>query len=374
MQHEPIRVLHMIASLNIGGSQSFVMNLYRNIDREKIQFDFIIDKPDETELKDEIESLGGRVYVLPTFKGINILEVRKAWDNFFFDHPKYKILHTHSRSYASVYLPIAKKYGLITIAHSHSTSNGSGKTAWIKDLMQLPIRYQADYLFACSQEAGEWLFGKKATRSERFKVIPNAIDAKKFAFDPSKREKIRSELGLKDSYVLGHVGRMTEPKNHMFLLQVFKSVREKRNNAKLLLIGDGELMEKIKAEAGRLGVIDDVLFMGTKSNTYDYYQAMDVFAFPSLWEGLPVTIVEAQSAGLPCYISSNISDDVCISSLVHKLPIDEGVNEWVYSIINTKINMRFLGREIQNTDFDIQKATELVSDIYCFGLCDLQGK
>ena len=374
MQHEPIRVLHMIASLNIGGSQSFVMNLYRNIDREKIQFDFIIDKPDETELKDEIESLGGRVYVLPTFKGINILEVRKAWDNFFFDHPKYKLWHTHSRSYASVYLPIAKKYGLITIAHSHSTSNGSGKTAWIKDLMQLPIRYQADYLFACSQEAGDWLFGKKATRSERFKVIPNAIDAKKFAFDPSKREKIRSELGLKDSYVLGHVGRMTEPKNHMFLLQVFKSVREKRNNAKLLLIGDGELMEKIKAEAGRLGVIDDVLFMGTKSNTYDYYQAMDVFAFPSLWEGLPVTIVEAQSAGLPCYISSNISDDVCISSLVHKLPIDEGVNEWVYSIINTKINMRFLGREIQNTDFDIQKATELVSDIYCFGLCDLQGK
>ena len=143
--NSPIRVLHMIAILEMGGSQSMVMNLYRAIDRKKVQFDFIVDHPDrDVELRKEIEALGGKIYMMPTFKGKNILEIKRTWNTFFNDHPEYKILHTHSRSYASVYLPIAKKHGLKTIAHSHSTSNGKGVGAFIKDLMQLPVRHQAD--------------------------------------------------------------------------------------------------------------------------------------------------------------------------------------------------------------------------------------
>ncbi|AEF25344.1 capsular polysaccharide biosynthesis protein [Streptococcus parauberis KCTC 11537] len=165
---KPIRVLHMIGSLNLGGSQALIMNIYRNIDRTQIQFDFIIDHPSMNYYQDEIERLGGRVYSFPTFTGRNVRNVRNEWDKFFKEHVEYSIIHFHVRSYISLLIPIAKRYGLITISHSHSISNGLGLKSKIKNLLQIPIRYQADYLFACSKEAGEWLFGKAAIKKEIF--------------------------------------------------------------------------------------------------------------------------------------------------------------------------------------------------------------
>ena len=166
-----IRVLQMIGTLGIGGSQSFVMNLYRNIDRNNIQFDFIVDHPNLDYYVNEIESLGGKVYYFPTFTGSNIVQVIKVWNQFFKEHPEYKIMHSHVRSYASIYIPIAKKYGLKTIIHSHSLSNGSGIKAMIKNILQLPLRYEADYFFSCSLEAGKWLFGKKVCMTDKFKIV-----------------------------------------------------------------------------------------------------------------------------------------------------------------------------------------------------------
>ena len=211
-----IRILHMIGSLDIGGSQAMVMNLYRNIEREKIQFDFIVDSPNEQYFVDEIKQLGGKIYSMPKFKGTNLFEMKTKWDRFFIEHPEYKILHSHVRSYASIYLPIAKKHGLKTIIHSHSTSNGKGFSALVKAVMQYPLRYQADYFFGCSKEAGVWLFGSKVANSDRFYILKNGIDINRFLFNKNKRKKIREQLKVSDStLVIGHVGRFNKAKNDL---------------------------------------------------------------------------------------------------------------------------------------------------------------
>lgn len=326
----PIRILHMIAILEMGGSQSMIMNLYRAIDRNKIQFDFIVDHPDRnTELRNEIKSLGGNIFSFPTFRGKNLYEIRKTWDRFFKEHPEYKVLHTHSRSYASIYLPIAKRHGLVTISHSHSTSNGKGMSAKIKDLLQLPIRHQADYMFACSREAGKWLFGKRAVKSSRFKVIPNSIDSHLFIYNQERREQVRKELGIRDSFIVGHVGRLSKPKNHSFLLKCFKELNSHHKDSILLLVGDGELGNEIKNEAKRLKIEKSVIFTGSQINTYDYYQAMDCFVFPSLWEGFGIAVVEAQASGLHCIVSDRVPPDVDIGAhLITFLSIDDIVQKW----------------------------------------------
>ena len=318
-----------------------VVNLYRAIDRSKVQFDFIIDKPDETALKDQVEQLGARVFVLPSFTGRNCFAVKKAWDRFFTDHPEYKILHTHSRSYASVYLPIAKKHGLVTISHAHSTSNGKGMVALVKNAMQYPIRYQADYLFACSEEAGCWLFGNKAVQSNRFKVIPNAIDSAKFKYDPEVRLRVRKELGIGDEFVVGHVGRLTPLKNHDFLLRCFAEFAAKSPDSKLLLVGEGALRPHLEEQAKELDIADKVLFLGARINANEYYQAMDCFVFPSLHEGLGIAVIEAQAAGLPCVVSDTVPKRVDIGAgLVQFCSLNHLQGEWADHILMVNRNDR----------------------------------
>ncbi len=186
-----LRVLHMIGSLEIGGSQSLIMNIYRKIDRDEIQFDFIVDHPERDFFKKEIESLGGQIYYFPNYKGWNIKEIRQVWERFFDEHPGYTIFHSHVRSYASLYIPIAKKYGLKTIIHSHNTANGRGIRSIAKMLLQYPLRYQADYYMACSARAGEWLFGKKVVSSNNFFILINGIDTQKFSYSEEFRDLVR---------------------------------------------------------------------------------------------------------------------------------------------------------------------------------------
>ena len=242
-----IRVLHMIASLDVGGSQTMMMNIYRKIDREKIQFDFVIDRPAETYFAGEIRELGGRVYTLPAFRGTNAGEIRRDWNNFFYTHPEYRILHSHVRSYASLYLPVARAHGVKTIIHSHSTSTGGGVKGAVKSVMQLPLRHQADVLMACSLDAGEWLYGKRACQSERFILLPNGIDTRRFALPPGTRERYRRELGLEGRYVIGNVGRFYDVKNHTFLLDVFQKIHEREPKAMLLLVIEGRQPNRLGA-------------------------------------------------------------------------------------------------------------------------------
>ena len=364
---EPIRVLHNIASLHFGGSQAFVMNIYDNIDREKVQFDFIVTPEERKDLYDKVEQMGGRIFVCPKYTGKNHFAFCKWWDDFFTEHPEYHVIHGHVRSTASIYLEIAKKHGLVTIAHSHSTSNGSGFSVVVKDIMQRPIRHQADYLFACSDKAGKWLFGEKALTQPNYRMIPNGVDLQRFAFNNEKRKQMRNDLGInKDTFVLGHVGRITVPKNHKFLVELFAEYHKMNQNSKLLLVGGGELFEEVKQQISQLGINDAVVMVGSKTNTEDYYQAMDVFVFPSLWEGLPVSVVEAQANGLPCLLSDTITRDVDLTDLVSYFPLDNKAmwDKGIKSAMSKIRSEASKDNEKQLAPFDSRKVAMSLQEFY----------
>lgn len=329
---EPIRVLHNIASLHFGGAQAFLMNVYNNIDREKVQFDFVVTPEEKKDLYEQVEQMGGRIFVCPKYTGKNHFAYCRWWNDFFAEHPEYHVIHGHVRSTASIYLKIAKKYGLVTIAHSHSTSNGSGISAIVKNIMQLPIRHTADYLFACSDKAGKWLYGEKATKQPNYRMIPNGVDLKRFAFHEEKRRQMRNQLKItEDTFVVGHIGRITVPKNHQFLVELFAAYHKENPKSKLLLVGDGELFEAVQQQCTQLGIRKAVIMVGSKTNTEDYYQAMDIFVFPSLWEGLPVSVVEAQANGLICLLSDVITRDVDLTDQVKYLALNNQMG-WIDAV------------------------------------------
>lgn len=361
-----IRVLQVLGGLNLGGAETMIMNLYRRIDRTKIQFDFIIHLSGKQAYEDEVLSMGGIIYRFPEFNGKNLISQRRVWDSFFKEHPEYKIIHSHVRSYASIYLPIAKKYGLKTIIHSHSTSNGKGISSMVKAVMQYPLRFQADYYMACSDKAGKWLFGDRVIRTNKYMMVPNAIDAVKFEFNQTKREQVRHDLGVDNKYVIGHVGRLTEPKNHDFLIDVFYKMKANRNDLVLLLVGDGNLRNSIENKIEKLGINDSVVLVGSRSNTYDYYQAMDLFVFPSLWEGLGIAVIEAQAAGLYCVVSERIPEEVDIGAdLIKTLNLSDGVTAWAHAINSIKIEHREGKFDlVKRAGFDISDNAKKIEEFY----------
>lgn len=348
-----IRVLHMIGNLDIGGSQMMVLNLYKAIDKTQIQFDFVVDSVEKMALAEDVKAMGAKIYVMPKFNGVNVSEIRKSWKNFFLEHPEYKILHSHVRSYASLFVPVAKKQGVKTIVHSHSTSNGKGISSLVKMILQYPLRYQADYFFGCSDKAGEWLFGKKIVQSKKYFCLKNAIDVQKFKYNPQIRQEYRKELKVMDKIVYMHVGRFHPAKNHEFLLRVFYEVKKRKTNAVLVLVGDGEIRSNIEKMITDLGLVDSVILLGNRNDISSLLQAADYFLFPSKWEGFPVTLVEAQASGLPCFVSDTITEEAVITKLARKLPIDNGEECWLNAIVENKMNRKDTSEDIKKSGFDI---------------------
>lgn len=360
----PIRVLQMIGSLNVGGSQAMIINLFKNIDRSKVQFDFIVDRNDELHYKDLIESLGGKIYYLPRFRGNNAFEVKSAWRTFLQNHPEYKVLHSHVRSYASLYIPVAKKYGLKTIIHSHNTSSGKGLSAVYKALLQFPLRFQADYFIGCSKEAGEWLFGKKRVSGDRYFMLQNAVDIEKLKFNREIRDEYRRDLKLGDDICFIHVGRFTPQKNHMFLLDVFAEIVKQHPSSRLLVLGDGDLRGSIEEKIKELNLWDKVSLLGNRNDVHNILQAADCFLFPSLFEGLPVTAVEAQAAGVPCYISDTVTKDIKVSELARYLPIDKGAKFWADRILSDDISRIDVSKKIKDAGFDVKETAKKMELFY----------
>lgn len=358
-----IRVLHVLGGLERGGAETMVLNIYRAIDRRIVQFDFIIHTTEHQAYYDEIINLGGKIYSFPAFNGKNTFQLRHLWNTFFIEHPEYKILHSHVRSYASLYLPIAKKYGVKTIIHSHSTSNGKGVTSIVKRVLQYPLRYQADYLMACSNEAGRWLFGEKACKRSNYYFIPNAIDVEQYQFTPEIAEQYRKALGIQGKFVVGHVGRFHEAKNHFFLLDIFAEVSKKRADAMLLLVGDGNLRYAIETKIHDLKLEGRVVLTGNRDDVPQLMSAMDVFVFPSVWEGLPVTVVEAQASGLHCLISDQITKDVDTTELVERLSIDN-VKLWVDHILNVNVDRMDVMRKVKQAGFDVKDSAAKLKEFY----------
>lgn len=337
-----MKVLQVIGGLGFGGTQSMVLSIFKNIDKNKIMFDFVCFPGQEKyRMYDEIVSLGAYVYVCPQYSLKNQIGFLRWWTDFFDKHKEYKVVHGHLRGSAFIYVPIAKRNGCITIVHSHSTSNGGGMQAAVKNLLQLPIRFQADYFFACSDEAGKWLFGKNIIGKDNFRIIKNGIDGKRFSYKREMRKQIREELKLNNSFVLGHVGRFIKAKNQLFIVDVLNELKIRGIDCKLLFVGEGDLENEVKVKTWKYGLEKDVLFVGKKGNTEDYYQAMDVFLFPSLWEGLGMVAVEAQVSGLPCFVSERIPSIVDIGAgLFYRLNLNDGVSQWANRILEERDYVR----------------------------------
>lgn len=362
---EPIRILQVFAEMNRGGAEMMIMNLYRHIDRERIQFDFIVHTPNDCAFDEEIKQLGGRIYKVPKYKGINHFAYKNVWENFFKNHSEYKIIHGHVRSTASIYLKIAKKYSLTAIAHSHNTSSGTGIKANVKNVLQYPIRNISDYFLACSESAGKWLFGDKIVASNNFKVFNNAIDVEKFTFNNQIRDAIRKEFEIEDKFVIGHVGRFHPQKNHELLIDIFKNIHNKVEDSVLLLVGDGFLKESIQAKVIDEDIEDSVIFVGLRADVPDIFQGMDLFLFPSLFEGLGIAVVEAQAAGLSCIVSDQIPNEAIITNLVDKVHLSKEPEDWSKLALK-KINYQRndTSKLIKNAGYDVKENVKWLEKFY----------
>lgn len=360
-------MLHAIGSLNIGGSQAFVMNLYRNIDRSKVQFDFVIEHPGELHYKDEIESLGGRVFEIQPFRGANIFSYRRQWEELIDAHPEWHVLHSHVRSTASLYFPITHKHGIINVIHSHSSAELKGFSGSVKRIMELPLRHQADYYFACSRSAAVFLYGNRIADANRWVLIPNAFDVENFRFNSEIRKEVRLELGIdQNTFVVGHVGRFVEAKNHTFVINAFRSVYERNPSSVLVLVGDGQLMEPIQELVESYGLSSSVLFLGARNDVGRLYQAMDVFLFPSQNEGLGIALVEAQSSGLSCVFSECIPQEArVIAELCHPLSLSQDTSVWADSCLTSRCENRDrMADTVASAGYDVRYTANMLQSFY----------
>jgi len=363
-----ITVLQVIGIMNRGGAETMIMNLYRNIDRTKVQFDFVVHTNENGVFDDEIKSYGGNIYHCPKYNGKNHFEYKKWWNKFFLEHSKkYSIVHGHIGSTTSIYLSVAKKYGLFTIAHSHNTDGNLNLKNFLYKLMSISTRYIADYFFACSLAAGKDRYGKNIVNNlDKFHILNNAIDTERFMFDLDLRAKVRNEFNISsDKIVIGHIGRFQPQKNHSFLIDIFKCIVEKNNNSVLLLCGVGELKNEIYQKVKTLGIENNVIFLGLRPDIERVCQAFDIFLFPSLYEGLPVTLVEIQAAGVPCVISDVITKEVCITNIVKMISLNEDPEIWADEVLRYSDSIKSdTSEQIKSAGFDIKETALWLQNFY----------
>lgn len=363
----PIRVLHVVGSLGIGGIQSYLINTFRNIDKEKIQMDFVVHIKSNINYENEIRKMGGKIYYVDdSFRKHNIAKYMKFWKKFYQEHPEYEIVHGHLRSTAIIYLLLAKKYGKITIIHSHSTSNGKGIKSVMRYLMQVPLKYTIDYYFACSKDSAKWLYGNKIANSSNCYIANNAIDSNRYHYSKELRKKIRNELKLNDFIVLGQVGRLVLVKNHLYSLEVLKRCIEmSKKKYMLLIIGEGEERKAIEKKIHELKLEKNVMLLGNRNDVNNLMQAMDILLMPSLYEGLPMTLVEAQAASLHCIISDSITSGIIIKELVSEISLGDSIDKWVISIDRHYSEKRMDRRsEIIRAGFDVKENTKKLEEFY----------
>lgn len=364
----PIRVLHVIGAMDRGGAETFIMNVYRSIDRNRIQFDFLVHEDRECAYDAEIRKLGGNIYRLPRFTGFNFFDYRKKCRCFFREHSQYSVVHGHIGSSAAIYLSEAKRAGLFAVAHSHGT-NAKSFVRIPYAIVSYPTRYIADVFFACSLEAGVDRFGKRTVLRSCFRVVNNGIDVDRFRFSQSSRNQLRSRLLLSDAApVFCHVGRFVSSKNHLFLLEVFSYIASVLPDAYLLLIGGGSLEHDIRKRVESLGLSDRVLFLGVQDDVATALMASDVFIFPSLWEGLGIAAIEAQASGLPCLLSSSLPAMSKVTPGARFIDLEEGAQAWAEEAIKSfempSDNRSLCANAVKQAGFDIADTTNKLSVFY----------
>ena len=363
---EPIRVLQENVIMDPAGIESLLMNLYRHIDRSVIQFDFLLHRSEPGFFDEEIRNLGGKIFITERFNPLHHRKYLNSMADVLQQHPEYKIIHAHSElNYWP--LKVAKRCGVpVRIAHSHNARSTVNLKFFFLSYQKTVIKSAATDWFMCSSLAGEWSYGKKAVRDGKCVFLKNGIETQQYAYNEKIREQKRKELGLGDSFVVGHIGRFMQQKNHTFLIDIFAELKKMNPKARLLLVSEGRLLDEIKKKVSRLGLQDSVMFLGFRNDTNELMQAMDIFALPSLWEGLPFTLIEAQTAGLPCVISDVISDESIVTDLVRKEPLKESAEYWAKSIIDTYENYQRhdVSHLVREAGFDIETSAKWLQEFY----------
>lgn len=370
----PIRILQIFTTLNRGGAESMIMNYYRNIDRSKVQFDFIVHREEKGAFEDEIESMGGKIYRMPKINPINPNKYYTALDNFLKTH-SYQIIHSHINTFSSFPLKIAEKNNIeCRIAHAHIAIDKISiknilfsklqRKEELKNIMKhflkKDVSKYATHKFSCGIKAGNWLF-----RNKDFQLVENAISIKPFKYNQKVSTELRINNNIENTLNIGHIGRFSEQKNHLYLLLIFRALKQKTNNVKLLLVGDGELRALVENEAKRLDIFDDIIFMGVRSDVPDLLQMMDIFLFPSLYEGLPVTLIEAQASGLKIFASDTITDEVALTDDITFLSLDKSPEFWAEQILNSYPYERNDNSEIiKEKGYDIVESAKRLEEFY----------
>lgn len=362
---EPVRVLQIIGIACNGGVESVILNYYRHIDKSKVQFDFVVHKNPSENFVKEVKKGGGRLYeVTPYMKNVFAFtyEIYKIIRD-----GRYEIVHSNMNSLSGFPLFAAWLAGAkVRILHNHTTdTEAEGMRTLLKRVLRPFARLFANKYWACSELAAKWMYGERAVNAGKITIIPNAIDLKKFAFNQEKRDELRSQLGIKDELVIGHVGRFMKQKNHDFLIDVFAAVIKEKPDAKLLLIGEGPLENEIKAKVTRLSLEHNVLFLGVRSDVADLYNVMDIFVLPSFYEGLPVVGVEAQANGLKCLFSDKVTRESRVLQSMEFISITDA-DDWKNVIFQNDIvrKERILSENEVMTKFSIDKSAMKLQCMY----------
>ena len=359
-----IKVLQVVGRMDYGGTETLLMNLLRVLDQNSIQYDFVAQTPEECAYDQEIYSYGAKIYRCPHISWRNLKSYREWWQKFFLEHPEYLIVHGHSRGSAPIYLDEAKKAGRIAILHCHSGSYGLGVKGLVRFLWQLPLYHISNYKFACSYDAGVSQFGKKS----KFYVIKNGISSERYVYNPEIRKKVRDEFHFHGKLVIGNVSRFESPKNHEFLLEIFKEILKIEPNAVLMLVGTGSKKERIEEIAKTSGIEDKVCFTGARNDVNELLQGMDIFVFPSLYEGLPLALIESQAAGLPTFTSAKVvAPEVKITDILHFISLKRTAKEWARIIMKTVRDgseRRDMSKEVIEAGFDIRNTQKWLEDFY----------
>lgn len=367
------KVLFFVDRMRTGGIQKLLLDLYKAFDKERIEIEcLLLDDGESYSMEDDLRNLGCKVHKLEGVwlrKPQDFIKHRKAVKNFFRTHHDYAAVHINTGPKNYYILKCAKKYGIpVRIAHSH---NGDYQTSsklqkMIGDVCKIPLKRSANVYLACSDYAGEWLFGKKLMGQGKVCVLPNGIDTLQFAYNEEVRNKVRDEFGFGDKLVVGNIGRFANQKNHAKLIDVFAGIHRKNSNTVLLLIGVGELMDEIKAKAEKLGISESVIFTGYRTDTYELLQAMDVYLMTSFYEGYPVTGVEAQVAGLPCVFADTITKEVCLSETTKYISLEESDSVWADTALSLAgIADRNAVRQIlKDKGLDIKDMADTLTKIY----------
>ena len=362
-----IRVLQCVNNMHRAGLETVLMNYYRNIDRTKIQFDFLTHRPEASDYDGEILSLGGRIYHAPRLYPWNYPSYFAYMKQFFREHPEYKIVHSHIDAMSYLPLLAAKRAGVpIRIAHSHNTSLDLDYKYILKQYFRYRLTSVANILCGCGEEAGKFLF-----RGKKSRWIPNAIEPEKFLFDQQMRVRKREELGLGDAFTIGHVGRFTGQKNHDFLVELFASLLEQEPDAVLLLTGAGETKPEIRRKVREMGLEECVRFLGKRSDVNELYQAMDVFVMPSQYEGVPVVGIEAQFAGLPCVFSDRVPREVAFTPSCQFVKLEASAHFWAEQVLMARKHDRGV-QLVSNSAYDVTSASRDLEEYYMRLLEDAQ--